>query len=116
MSEMVINGNAIEYNEPTDPSLFVDLDLMAEDSGILVAQAKIINDNAYDIKKLLSEGWESWIGSDKDEYVKSLKKEVADNLIKVAHEVNKIGEFMSRIQGKYATQVTRAVEGLENNE
>ena len=111
-----MNEQGINFTEPTDPTLFVDLDLLSTDSELLVQQAKIINDNAYDIKSLLSEGWESWIGPDKDEYVKSLKKEIADNLIKFAQEVNKVGEFMAKIHGRYSTQVTRALERLDGNE
>ncbi len=111
MSEQVLN-----FEEPADPRLFVDLDKLSEDGTTLVEQAKIINDNVYDIKHLLSDSWDTWIGADKQEYVKTLKRDVLQNLANYAEEINKMGTFMGKMYDRYSTQINSSVERLSDNE
>ncbi len=111
MSEQVIN-----IDESDNPRLFADLNKLSEDGKTLCDQAKVINDTIYDIKHLLSDSWDTWIGADKREYVKALKNDVLQNLSNYADEVNKMGTYMGKMSERYSIQINSSMERLSDNE
>ena len=111
MSEQVINTD-----EPADAKLFVDMETLSSDGETLTKQSGIINENITNIKNMFSSEWESWIGPDKDDYVKSLKRELLSNLIDFTSEIDRVGNFMIKMSEKYSNQLTATMERLGENE
>jgi hypothetical protein len=105
----------IEGVEMNDTSLYVNITELGNDGDLLVDKSSVINSNIDSINSLISRDWNSWLGSDSDEYVNSLKNFI-QLLSQYSSELNKLGVFMKNVSNDYSTSINTCVRELNSNE
>ncbi len=98
-----------------DTSLYVNITELGNDGDLLVDKSSVINSNIDSINSLISRDWNSWLGSDSDEYVNSLKNFI-QLLSQYSSELNKLGVFMKNVSNDYSTSINTCVRELNSNE
>ena len=99
----------------SDTSLYVDITELGNDGDLLVDKSTSINENIDSINSLISREWNSWLGTDSDEYVNSLKKFI-QLLSQYSSELNKLGVFMKNVSNDYLTSINTCIKELNSNE
>ncbi|MBR6133231.1 MAG: hypothetical protein IKQ29_00780 [Bacilli bacterium] len=99
----------------SDTNLYVNITELGNDGDLLVDKSTSINENIDSINSLISREWNSWLGTDSDEYVNSLKKFI-QLLSQYSSELNKLGIFMKNVSNDYLTSVNTCIKELNSNE
>ena len=99
----------------SDTNLYVNITELGNDGDLLVDKSVSINENIDSINSLISREWNSWLGTDSDEYVNSLKKFI-QLLSQYSSELNKLGIFMKNVSNDYLTSVNTCIKELNSNE
>lgn len=95
--------------------LVVKYKKLYSDGNLLVDSSKTILGNINNINNLLSKEWDSWLGSDSDAYVASLK-ETLGTLMNYSSEINNIGSYMCGVASAYESALLKGIGELDSYE